>query len=647
MFSLVVSIIGILLVVALALAALYYGGTAYTAAGTKASAAALINQATQIEAAATVSDSQTGAWPATLSSIAPVQLATMPVPPQNAYAAGKSSADHWDYYLPGQTHHISLANKIRDDVCQAVNRSQGFIGIPVVWDGVSHIQCFGPGVAAGSGALAYTFLYTPNGTTADQNLMVLAKGLNDANVAIATAPIQVVAVDGSTATPTPVSTATPGYPVLCPSGSYINTGSCIDNMAKVTSSQTGGPVAPPSGGYPEPTDSSAYGCYNYSPIVDKDGWTQGPDSDKSVFLIIYGPNAGANFGSVATQNVSTDFTTVTARGDNAYDQAYVTLTLEGHAPAVNVPIKITGADGSTVVCYENVVAAYNEDDNMTDYNLSIEGSSFDLAGGYPMVIKSDVDTFVVGPNGEKPVVYFGDKIVAPSNLTVVDATTLRINAIPSFVSSGGWSNTFKGDVTVQNYNQYFSRNAYFDWNATPVPMTITAVGPNEGYFSGGTLVTLTGTNFLGNETVTMNGRNAPVLAITPTEIKISTPAATFDEIGPTSIIVSHPALYGDPSGGTVSPPSYWFDYIDIERAFSASYPNEVQSGGLLYVNGPHVTADSQVFLGSQLASVNNFSYLDNGWGLLAVNVPPGTGTVTITVKSGNLTDSFVDAITYY
>lgn len=60
MFSLIITIISIALVAALALATIYYGGTAFSTGNVKASASQVINQAQQIAAAVTMYKNDNG-----------------------------------------------------------------------------------------------------------------------------------------------------------------------------------------------------------------------------------------------------------------------------------------------------------------------------------------------------------------------------------------------------------------------------------------------------------------------------------------------------------------------------------------------------------------------------------------------------------
>lgn len=64
MFSLIITIISIALVTALALATIYYGGSAFRQGGDAASAAKLINEGQQLSGAAAIVEANTGTDPA-------------------------------------------------------------------------------------------------------------------------------------------------------------------------------------------------------------------------------------------------------------------------------------------------------------------------------------------------------------------------------------------------------------------------------------------------------------------------------------------------------------------------------------------------------------------------------------------------------
>jgi hypothetical protein len=229
MFSLIVTILAIALVIVLALATIYYGGSASKTYNSKAAATALIAQATQIGAAGVLATTHGVAWPTSAPSFTTPYLNGMPVPPKAAYAADVPNATDWVYLVPGSIP-FGVKEKVRKDVCFAINQMKGLIGIPAAWDKTSQFQCFGRGTPAANGELSYTFLYLPPGTTAAQIDAVGDKTVADANT-------------GSPTTP-----ATPGYPRLCPDETTINSGECAGTLpsggggAPSGGTENGGPV---------------------------------------------------------------------------------------------------------------------------------------------------------------------------------------------------------------------------------------------------------------------------------------------------------------------------------------------------------------------------------------------------------------------
>lgn len=79
MFSLIITIIAIALVAALALATIYFGGTAWTQGSDKATASRYINEASQISAAVDLYRANNGgAYPAAVDDLKPTYLKTLP-----------------------------------------------------------------------------------------------------------------------------------------------------------------------------------------------------------------------------------------------------------------------------------------------------------------------------------------------------------------------------------------------------------------------------------------------------------------------------------------------------------------------------------------------------------------------------------------
>lgn len=82
MFSLIITIIAIALVAALALASIYYGGSAWNQGKDKASAARYINEAQQISAAVDLyRANNAGAYPSVVEDLVDQYLKTLPEGP--------------------------------------------------------------------------------------------------------------------------------------------------------------------------------------------------------------------------------------------------------------------------------------------------------------------------------------------------------------------------------------------------------------------------------------------------------------------------------------------------------------------------------------------------------------------------------------
>ncbi len=88
MFALIITIISIALVAALAIASIYYGGSAFTQGSAQAQASTIVNQAQQVSAGVTLYENDNGgSAPATVSALTPTYLQAIPTPPSSASGA--------------------------------------------------------------------------------------------------------------------------------------------------------------------------------------------------------------------------------------------------------------------------------------------------------------------------------------------------------------------------------------------------------------------------------------------------------------------------------------------------------------------------------------------------------------------------------
>jgi len=232
MFSLIITIIAIALVAALALAAIYYGGTSLHKGSTRAAAVTLIAQSNQIAAAGALATADGVGWPTGTPAFPSKYLTAMPTPPNSSYVDGSQpKPSDWEYYMPEDaSRHFVLRNKISRDVCMAVNHEMGMEGIPAAWDGTSMIQCFGSGESG-----AYTFFYDPPPGNPEQTEAALDQSLQEGD------------------------TDMPGYPRQCPDTSVIYDGVCSSDTVA------------PSGNDSEPAEDIGDGMTPILPIDELPG----------------------------------------------------------------------------------------------------------------------------------------------------------------------------------------------------------------------------------------------------------------------------------------------------------------------------------------------------------------------------------------
>lgn len=116
MFSLIITIVAIVLVTLLALSTIYYGGSAFRQGSVAAEAARIVNEGQQVRAALTLYDATYGAPATSLQSLVDAK-------------ALQASPQGWDV-VDGHTYRPGLDQKL----CLAVNNKQGVDIIPTCGD---------------------------------------------------------------------------------------------------------------------------------------------------------------------------------------------------------------------------------------------------------------------------------------------------------------------------------------------------------------------------------------------------------------------------------------------------------------------------------------------------------------------------------
>ena len=214
---------------------------------------------------------------------------------------------------------------------------------------------------------------------------------------------------------------------------------------------------------------------------------------------------------------------------------------------------------------------------------------------------------------------------SPVTLTVkVNGSTFGSPAIDSTYELTG---TYVGFTTFGT-----SSTTVTSWSGIGTP-TVSNVSPNNGPATGGTAVTITGTNFAGGAAVTFGGTTATsVTVVSSTTITATTPAGTA---GAATVTVTNPGgqsgslaggfIYGSPTVSSVSP-----------NNGSTAGGTSVTITGTNFASGATVT-----FGGTAATSVTVVSSTT-----ITATTPAGTaGAVTVTVtnpggQSGSLSSGF-------
>ena len=155
------------------------------------------------------------------------------------------------------------------------------------------------------------------------------------------------------------------------------------------------------------------------------------------------------------------------------------------------------------------------------------------------------------------------------------------------------------------------------------PPTLTAVSPTTGPLTGGTAVTLTGTDFVTGATVTFNGVPATgVLVPSATQITATTPAGA---VGPAVIVVTNPDTQGASLSGA-------FSYLNFPPAITLVSPATGGSlgGATVTISGSDFVAGATVTLGGGGATSVTF---DSPTQLTATTTAHAVGAVAVVVTN--------------
>ena len=280
-------------------------------------------------------------------------------------------------------------------------------------------------------------------------------------------------------------------------------------------------------------------------------------------------------------------------------------TPPGSAGAVTVTVTVNSQSGSLNNGYTYIVAP-------TVSSVSpLTGST---TGGTAVTITGT--NFAAGAT-----VTFGG--TAATNVVVVSGTQITATTPPGSA----------GAVTVTVTNPGAQSGSLANGFTYVVVPTVSAVSPNSGLTTGGTAVTITGTNFAAGATVTFGGTAATnVVVVSGTQITATTPAGSA---GAVTVTVTNP---GAQSGSLAN----GFTYVVVPTV-SACRPNSgsTTGGTAVTITGTNFAAGATVTFGGTAAT--NVVVV-SGTQITATTPAHAAGAVTVTVtvngQSGSLSNGF-------
>ena len=386
------------------------------------------------------------------------------------------------------------------------------------------------------------------------------------------------------------------------SGAAVNFGSNAATSVNVQSSTTLTAVVPagtygtvdvtvttPGGTSPTSTaDHYGYG----QPVVSQVSPDVGPGAGGNTVTI-----TGSNF---ATGTATVDFGSTAASSVNVSSDTQLTALAPAGTGSVDVTVNTTSGGTSQTSSVDQYT--YDQRPSVT----AVSPNAGPAAGGTSVTITGT--NFLSGAT-----VSFGSATVPAGDVTFDSAT--QLTAVAPAGSPGPVDVTVTtpgGTSQTSNADEY-----YYD-----LP-TVSAVSPTSGPTSGGTVVTVTGTNFVAGATAVSFGSHASgsVTVSSSTSLTATAPSAG---VGAVDVRVRT-------VGGTSAISSAdQYTYVVTPTVTKVSPSSgTVTGGGMVTITGTGFAQNSDVAFGSAPAT----SVHVQSPGSLTATVPSGSGTVDVTVAT--------------
>ena len=241
----------------------------------------------------------------------------------------------------------------------------------------------------------------------------------------------------------------------------------------------------------------------------------------------------------------------------------VIITGTGFSDATAVQFGSTSATSFTVNSSTQITTASPAGVGVVDVTVTIP------VGGTSATSSSDDFTYVPAPTvsavspssgysiGGAVVTITGTNL---SGATAVSfgsnaATTFTVNSATQITATAPAGSVGTVNVTVTTVGGTSATSSSDDFTYTVSPPTVTALSPTFGPTSGGTSVTITGTNFIGVEAVYFGATAAASFTVVnPTHITCSSPAGTAGLVNVTVVTAVATSATSSSDGFSYEPP---------------------------------------------------------------------------------------------
>ena len=241
---------------------------------------------------------------------------------------------------------------------------------------------------------------------------------------------------------------------------------------------------------------------------------------------------------------------------------------------------------------------------------SIVPNSASPSGGTTVIINGS--NFTSGTQSTSPSVSFGG--VAATNVRVMSPLQISVIAPPHAQGS------VSVEVTTADGISASAPDAFTYTSSSPA---ISSVSPGSGGATGGTVVTITGSNFASGATVTFGGGSATnVSFVSSTQLKASTPAHAA---GSVNVVVTNP-------GGANAVLAGGFTFGSASPTVSSVSPNSggTAGGTVVTVTGSNFVSGATVAFGG--TSATNISFVSSSQ-LKATTPAHASGSVNVGVTN--------------